>query len=86
MSSFVGLFAILAGAILISVKILREDERLAIFRFGRFFKIAGPGLVFIIPIIDRGMKINISENIPGWRALSKMELEEKIRAHALSKA
>jgi hypothetical protein len=31
------------------------------------------------------MKINISENIPSWRALSKMELEEKIRAHALSK-
>jgi regulator of protease activity HflC (stomatin/prohibitin superfamily) len=85
MSSFVGLFVILAGVILISVKILREDERLAIFRSGRFFKIVGPGLAFIIPIIDRGMKINISENIPCWRALSKIELQEKIKALALSK-
>jgi regulator of protease activity HflC (stomatin/prohibitin superfamily) len=76
---------LLAIIVFISVKVSREDERFAIFRLGRFFKIAGPGLVLLIPFIDRSIKVNLSENIPGWQGLSKEELDEKIRNLVSSK-
>jgi len=71
---------------LMSLKTLRDDERLVIFRFGRFFKIVGPGMVFIIPGIDKGVKINLSKEIPGWQGLSKDELETRIKNAVMSKS
>ena len=69
-----------------SLKTLRDDERLVIFRLGRFFKIAGPGVVLIIPLIDRGVKINLSKEIPGWQGLSKDELDMRIKNAVMSKS
>jgi regulator of protease activity HflC (stomatin/prohibitin superfamily) len=76
---------VLAIIVLISVKVSREDERFVIFRLGRFSKIAGPGLFLLIPFVDRGIKVNLSENIPGWQGLSKEQLDEKIKNFVLSK-
>ena len=73
------LIIVLVFFILLSIKIVRENERLAILRFGRFFRIAGPGLVMIIPFIEKSMKVNLEENLPGWQALSSQELEQKIK-------
>jgi regulator of protease activity HflC (stomatin/prohibitin superfamily) len=67
-----------------AIKIVREDERLAIFRLGRFFTIAGPGLVLVIPIVDKGIKVDLPENIPGWQGYSKSDLDEKIRTFLLN--
>ena len=76
---------LLAITIILSLKTLREDERLVIIRLGRFFKIAGPGIVVILPWVDRGIRVNLSRDLPGWQGLSKIELEEKIKASVLSK-
>jgi regulator of protease activity HflC (stomatin/prohibitin superfamily) len=62
-----------------SIFVLREGERLAVFRLGRFSHVAGPGLIFSVPIIDRCARINLEEVVPGWRALSPAELEDRIR-------
>jgi regulator of protease activity HflC (stomatin/prohibitin superfamily) len=75
---------ILVIILLKSLKILRKDERIAIFRLGQFLTVAGPGVVFIIPFIDRGVKVNLTQNIPSWQALSKTELDEKVKAFVLS--
>jgi len=48
-------FIILAQA----VKIVREYERVVIFRLGRFSGVKGPGIFFIIPIIDRVMLLDL---------------------------
>jgi regulator of protease activity HflC (stomatin/prohibitin superfamily) len=74
---------LLAITIIISLRILREDERLVIIRLGRFFKIAGPGLVIILPFIDRGIRISLSKDFPEWRGWSKIELDEKIKLKAV---
>ena len=71
--------------IILSLKILREDERLVIIRLGRLFKIMGPGIVVILPLIDRGIRVNLSRDLPGWQGLPKVELDEKIKALVLSK-
>ncbi len=73
------LIIILVFFILLSIRFVREDERIAVLRFGRFFRLAGPGLVMIIPFVEKSMKVNLSENVPGWQALSSQELEEKIK-------
>jgi len=76
---------LLAITIILSLKTLREDERLVIIRLGRFFKIVGPGIVVNLPFIDRGIRVNLNRDLSGWQGLSKIELDEKIKAFVLSK-
>jgi regulator of protease activity HflC (stomatin/prohibitin superfamily) len=42
-----------------AIKIVREYERVVIFRLGRFSGVKGPGIFVIIPIIDRVMQIDL---------------------------
>lgn len=67
-----------------AITVVGEAHRLAIFRLGRLFTIAGPGLVLVIPIVDKGVPVNLRENIPGWQGYSKSELDEKIRTFVLN--
>ena len=47
--------------IAMSVKIIREYERLVQFRLGRLMGARGPGVVFIAPIVNRMIKIDLRE-------------------------
>ena len=42
-----------------AIKIVREYERVVIFRLGRFSGVKGPGIFFIIPIIDRVILLDL---------------------------
>jgi regulator of protease activity HflC (stomatin/prohibitin superfamily) len=53
------LLIILASAI----KIMAEYQRIVIFRLGRLHGIKGPGLVFIIPLIDRILKLDLRTRV-----------------------
>ena len=53
------LLMILASAI----KIMAEYQRIVIFRLGRLLGIKGPGLVFIIPIIDKIIKLDLRTRV-----------------------
>lgn len=41
------------------IKVLREYERAVIFRLGRLIGIKGPGLILLIPFVDRMVKISL---------------------------
>jgi len=57
-----GLIVIIVIALIgMSVKIVREYERLVQFRLGRLMGAKGPGIVFIAPIINRMIKIDLRE-------------------------
>ncbi|HEU4598688.1 MAG TPA: SPFH domain-containing protein, partial [Solirubrobacterales bacterium] len=50
-----------------SVRILREYERGVIFRLGRLIAQKGPGLILLIPLVDRMVKVDlrtVTLNIP----------------------
>ena len=58
----VNLIVILFFVLLIlssAIKILREYERGVIFRLGRLIDLKGPGLIFLIPIIDKMVKVSL---------------------------
>ena len=42
-----------------AIKVLPEYERGVIFRLGRIQPLKGPGLIFIIPVIDRLVRVNL---------------------------
>jgi membrane-bound ClpP family serine protease len=46
-----------------SIKIVPEHERLSVFRLGRHIGEKGPGLVLLIPIIDRGVMMEAQDQI-----------------------
>jgi regulator of protease activity HflC (stomatin/prohibitin superfamily) len=61
---FVGL-VVVAGLVLIatSVRVVREYQRLVVFRLGRVIGQKGPGLVLLLPIFDRASTVDLREQI-----------------------
>ena len=56
------IFAIVIFAIIIlaaAIRIVNEYERGVVFRLGRFVGVRGPGLIFLIPFIERMVKIDL---------------------------
>ncbi len=66
-----GFLACLIGAVLIlgviliasAIRIVPEYERLIVFRLGRCIGAKGPGIVLLIPIVDRGRKADLREQV-----------------------
>ena len=57
-----GLVVILViGLLAATIKIIREYERVVVFRLGRLIGARGPGVVFIIPLINRINKVDLRE-------------------------
>ncbi len=52
---------IVVGFIGYSIKIVREYERLVVFRLGRLIGARGPGVVFVAPFVNRVSKIDLRE-------------------------
>ena len=42
-----------------AIRILNEYERAVVFRLGRVLKFKGPGLIILIPLVDRMMKVSL---------------------------
>jgi len=66
--------ASLLGALGLSVKIVREYQRIVLFRLGRSVGIKGPGLVFINPVTDRTSLVDLRERfleIPQQTAITQ---------------
>jgi regulator of protease activity HflC (stomatin/prohibitin superfamily) len=52
-------FALLASAI----RVVPEYQRLVVFRLGRCVGAKGPGIVFLIPIVDRSVRVDLREQV-----------------------
>src|SRR5918992_4591320 len=75
--------AIIAGLIGAAVKVVQEYERGVIFRLGRLVGAKGPGLFFIIPFIDRMVKIDlrvVTLDIPSQEAITRDNVTVRVNA------
>ncbi|MBT3982514.1 MAG: slipin family protein [Bacteriovoracaceae bacterium] len=53
-------FVIIGAAILFSaVKIIKEYERVVVFRLGRFVDVRGPGLILLIPFLEKAVRLDL---------------------------
>src|SRR5213076_1569422 len=69
-----------------AIKVLREYERGIVFRLGRLFPTPkGPGLFFLIPVIDRMVRVDlrtITLNIPPQEVITKDNVPVRVNAVA----
>jgi regulator of protease activity HflC (stomatin/prohibitin superfamily) len=66
-----------------AIKVLREYERGVIFRLGRVIKTKGPGLIIIIPIIDKIVKVSlrlVAMDVPPQDVITKDNVSIKVNA------
>jgi len=67
---------ILIGLVLLAsaIKIIPEYQRFVVFRLGRCIGAKGPGVIFLIPVLDRGVRADLREQvreIPHQTAITK---------------
>jgi regulator of protease activity HflC (stomatin/prohibitin superfamily) len=76
----VAVLAALAGA---SIRILREYERAVVFRLGRLVGEKGPGLILLIPVIDRMVRVDLRTivlDIPSQDLITRDNVPAKVNA------
>ncbi len=81
MSSFLTLLTVVAAILIVgfsiissAIKVVREYQRLVVFRLGRSQGQKGPGLVFLIPIVDKPVWVDLREfflEIPSQTCITK---------------
>jgi regulator of protease activity HflC (stomatin/prohibitin superfamily) len=65
------------------IKILKEYERAVIFRLGRLIGAKGPGLIILIPIIDKMVRVDlrvITYDVPAQDVITKDNVSVKVNA------
>ena len=83
------MYAIIAVIVLVvmflaaAIRILNEYERGVIFRLGRIIDTKGPGLIILIPIIDRMVKVDmriITMDVPPQDVITRDNVSIKVNA------
>ena len=66
-----------------SLRILREYERGVIFRLGRFVGVRGPGLILLIPFIERMVKVSlrtVAMDVPPQDVITRDNVSVRVNA------
>jgi regulator of protease activity HflC (stomatin/prohibitin superfamily) len=66
-----------------AIKILKEYERGVIFRLGRVIKTKGPGLIILIPVIDKMVKVSlrlVAMDVPPQDVITRDNVSVKVNA------
>ncbi len=76
---------VLLGILILSsaIKVLREYERGVIFRLGRCVGAKGPGLILLIPIVDKMVKIplrTVAMDVPPQDVITRDNVSVKVNA------
>jgi len=89
MSAGLVAIAVIAVIVLIllmsSVRVLREYERGVIFRLGRLIAQKGPGIILLIPIIDKMVRVDlrtVTLNVPPQEVITKDNVTVRVTAVA----
>jgi regulator of protease activity HflC (stomatin/prohibitin superfamily) len=76
--------AVILGFILIrAIRVLNEYERGVIFRLGRFLRVKGPGLIIVLPFIDRIVRIGlrlVTMDVPSQDIITRDNVSVKVNA------
>jgi regulator of protease activity HflC (stomatin/prohibitin superfamily) len=78
-------FLVFFGVVILAnaVRIVREYERLVVFRLGRLVGERGPGLVLLIPIVDQAIRVSIrtvTMDVPSQDVITRDNVSVKVNA------
>src|SRR5436190_2082733 len=89
MAIAIGVLAVVVFFVLIflgsSIRVLREYERGVIFRLGRLIAQKGPGLILLVPVIDRMVRVDlrtVTLNIPPQEVITRDNVPARVNAVA----
>lgn len=81
---FGGVIIFLVIALLFSMfRVLREYERGVVFMLGRFYKVKGPGLIIVIPILQQMVKVDLRTvvmDVPTQDVISRDNVSVQVNA------
>ena len=69
-----------------ATKVVSESQRLIVYRLGRFFGLKGPGLIFVIPGVDKCTRIGIGDQgeliAQDWARVKKVDVPVRVDGSA----
>ncbi|MFW6093437.1 MAG: slipin family protein [Pseudomonadota bacterium] len=84
MEIFSTVIIVIVGGLLISAfRVLREYERGVVFMLGRFYRVKGPGLIIIIPIVQQMVRVDLRTfvlDIPSQDLITRDNVSVKVNA------
>src|SRR5918995_3687130 len=69
--------------LLSALRIMREYERAVIFQLGRFWRVKGPGLILVIPVIQQAVRVDLrirGTDVPTQDIISRDNVLVKVNA------
>lgn len=66
-----------------SIRILREYDRAVVFLLGRFWRVKGPGIIIVVPIIQSAVRVGLRTvvmDVPTQDVISKDNVSVKVNA------
>ncbi len=73
----------LLGIVLFSLRVLREYQRGVIFLLGKFWKVKGPGLIIVVPVIQQMVRVDLRTrvlDVPTQDVISRDNVTVKVNA------
>lgn len=81
---YIGIIVVFVILILASaIRILREYERAVVFRLGRLINTKGPGIIFLIPVVDKMVRVSLRTvvmDVPEQDVITKDNVSLKVNA------
>lgn len=84
LQTFGGVLLVLAIGLLISMfRVLREYERGVVFMLGRFYRVKGPGLILIVPVLQQMVRVDLRTlvmDVPTQDVISRDNVSVQVNA------
>ncbi|MDH5527869.1 MAG: slipin family protein [Nitrospirota bacterium] len=65
------------------IKVMREYERAVVFTLGKFWKVSGPGLIILIPVVQQMVKVSLRTvvmDVPTQDVITRDNVSVKVNA------
>jgi regulator of protease activity HflC (stomatin/prohibitin superfamily) len=75
--------AVAVAVAVVSIKVLREYERAVVFRLGRLAPVKGPGLVMLVPLVDRMVRVDlrtVTLTVPPQEVITRDNVPARVAA------
>jgi regulator of protease activity HflC (stomatin/prohibitin superfamily) len=78
-----GIVLVILILLVLSIRVLREYQRGVIFQLGRFWAVKGPGLIFLVPVIQQMVKVDLRIvvlDVPPQDVITRDNVSVKVNA------